>query len=63
MIKTRLSALLTELRAPPSLPDDDQDEVDAAVLALLSLTLHQPGPHVAWKSFDWAALDRLHAAA
>ncbi len=31
------------------------------MLAVLSLTLHQPGPYQAWKGFDWAALDRLHA--
>jgi hypothetical protein len=29
------------------------------VLALLYLTLHQPGPYLAWKGFDWATLDRL----
>ena len=39
----------------------DWDKVDEAVLALLYLTLHQPGPYSAWKGFDWAVLDRLHA--
>lgn len=39
----------------------DRDKVDEAVLALLYLVLHQPGPYQAWKSFDWDALDRLHA--
>lgn len=37
----------------------DLDKVDAAVLALLLLGLHE-GARI-WKSFDWAALDRLHA--
>jgi len=23
-------------------------------------TLHQPGPYLAWKGFEWATLDRLH---
>lgn len=41
--------------------DYDQDKVDEAVLALLYLTLHQPGPYSAWKGFDWGTLDRLHA--
>jgi hypothetical protein len=36
----------------------DSDRVDEVVLALMYLTLHQDGR--AWKSFDWAALDRLH---
>jgi len=36
----------------------DPDKVDEAVLALLLLGLHE-GDRV-WKSFDWAALDRLH---
>ncbi len=30
------------------------------MLALLYLTLHQPGLDRAWPSCDWAALDRLH---
>lgn len=37
----------------------DDDKVDAAVLGLLWLTLHD-GRH-AWKGFDWRALDRLHS--
>ncbi len=61
MSKTRFDSLLNELRAQtPPLPEYDQDEVDDAVLALRYLTLHQPGPYLAWKGFDWAALNRLH---
>jgi hypothetical protein len=37
----------------------DTDKIDDAVLALLALTLHNN--YRAWKGFDWAALDRLHA--
>ncbi len=37
----------------------DTDKIDDAVLALLWLTLHDG--RRAWKGFDWAALDRLHA--
>jgi Domain of unknown function (DUF6429) len=37
----------------------DQDKIDDAVLALAYLTLHE-GVRV-WKSFDWDALNRLHA--
>lgn len=37
----------------------DNDRIDAAVLALLLLGLHD-GSRV-WKTFDWAAMDRLHA--
>ena len=36
----------------------DSDKIDEAVLALLYLTLHDGDR--AWKSHDWAALDRLH---
>ena len=36
----------------------DDEKIDAAVLALLWLTLHDEGR--AWKSFDWDAMDRLH---
>ena len=39
--------------------DIDNDRVDDAVLALLLLGLHDG--RRAWKSFDWDALDRLHA--
>jgi hypothetical protein len=39
--------------------DIDTDRVDDAVLALLLLGLHDG--RRAWKSFDWDALDRLHA--
>jgi hypothetical protein len=36
----------------------DTERVDAAVLALLLLGLHDECR--VWKSFDWDALDRLH---
>ena len=35
----------------------DWDKVDEAVLALLSLGLHDE--FRAWKGFDWDAMDRL----
>jgi hypothetical protein len=35
----------------------DHDKIDEAVLALMWLTLHDE--RRAWKSFDWAATDRL----
>ncbi|MDR5906777.1 DUF6429 family protein [Franzmannia qiaohouensis] len=38
--------------------DVDEDKFDEAVLALLYLTLHDPGR--AWESFDWDAMGRLH---
>lgn len=37
----------------------DTDRIDDAVLALLCLGLHDEGR--AWKSFDWDAMNRLHA--
>ena len=37
----------------------DLERIDEAVLALLHLGLHDGWR--AWKSFDWGALDRLHA--
>jgi hypothetical protein len=37
----------------------DESKIDEAVLALLYLGLHV-GPR-AWKGFEWAAMDRLHA--
>ena len=37
----------------------DTAKIDAAVLALLYLTLHD-GTR-AWKGFDWDTLNRLHA--
>ena len=62
MNKPRLSELLNEVHAQtPPLPEYDRDKVDEVVLALLYLVLHQPGPYLAWKGFDWATLDRLHA--
>jgi hypothetical protein len=36
----------------------DNDKIDDAVLALLSLGLHDGAR--AWKSFDWDVMDRLH---
>ena len=36
----------------------DLDKIDRAVLALLSLGLHDG--YRAWKGFDWDALARLH---
>ena len=39
--------------------EPDLDRIDQAVLALLVQGLHDEGR--AWKTFDWAALDRLHA--
>ncbi|MGB3555388.1 MAG: DUF6429 family protein [Jannaschia sp.] len=41
-----------------SVMDLDEDKIDEAVLALMSLTLHDG--YRAWKGFDWDALDRLH---
>jgi hypothetical protein len=43
--------------------DYDQDKVDEMVLALMYLTIHDVDEWGAraWKSFDWDALDRLHA--
>jgi hypothetical protein len=38
--------------------DIDNDRIDAAVLALLYLGLHDE--FRAWKGFDWDALDRLY---
>lgn len=37
----------------------DPDRIDDAVLALLSLGLHDG--QRAWKTFDWDAMNRLHA--
>lgn len=37
----------------------DTERIDDAVLALLLLGLHDE--QRAWKSFDWDALNRLHA--
>jgi hypothetical protein len=38
--------------------DIDQDKVDQAVLALLSLGRHDG--HRTWKAFDWEVMGRLH---
>ncbi len=38
---------------------EDTDRIDAAVLALLRLTLHDGDR--AWKEHSWDALGRLHA--
>jgi hypothetical protein len=41
--------------------DYDNDRIDDAVLALLSLTsFEEHGVQRAWKSHDWDALSRLH---
>jgi uncharacterized protein DUF6429 len=40
------------------LMETDEDRVDAAVLALLYLTLDRDGR--AWKGFDWSVMNRLH---
>lgn len=48
------------MNTPPSLIDDvDPDRIDDAVLALLLLGLHDEFGSV-WKTFDWAAMERLH---
>ena len=39
--------------------DIDTDRIDEVVLALLHLGQHDDGR--TWKSFDWAAMNRLHA--
>ncbi len=39
--------------------DIDTDRIDEAVLALLYLGRHDDGR--TWKSFDWDAMNRLHA--
>ena len=38
--------------------DIDRDRIDEAILALLVLGRHDGV--LAWKSFDWAAMERLH---
>ena len=38
--------------------DIDYDRIDDAVLALLWLNLEATG--MAWKGFDWRAMERLH---
>ena len=42
----------------------DRDKIDEAVLALLNLGIHERHRTMAgartWKSFDWAAMGRLH---
>jgi hypothetical protein len=46
-------------------PQIDEERIDEAVLALMFLTLRREGRCEpvwrAWKSFDWAAMGRLHA--
>ncbi|MCG7521917.1 DUF6429 family protein [Ruegeria sp. Ofav3-42] len=46
------------LMASAVVMDVDEDKVDDVVLALLWLTLHDE--RLAWKGFDWGALNRLH---
>jgi hypothetical protein len=43
----------------PPAPRIDTDRIDDAVLALLWLGVHDQSG-AAWKSFDWAAMERLH---
>ena len=38
--------------------EPDTEKIDAAVIALMYLTLHDGCR--AWKSFDWEATNRLH---
>jgi hypothetical protein len=40
--------------------DYDRDKVDEVVLALMYLTLGQPGWNRSWKGFDWPSLSRLY---
>ncbi|MGE3999094.1 MAG: DUF6429 family protein [Planctomycetaceae bacterium] len=42
--------------------DYDNDKIDDAVLALLSLTVHDESEYGAraWKGHDWDVLNRLH---
>ena len=48
-------------------PTIDTDLIDEAVLALMFLNLHRESSPFAlwraWKSFDWAAMSRLHERA
>lgn len=39
----------------------DEQKVDDVVLALMYLTLGDPGERRAWKGFPWPSLDRLWA--
>lgn len=45
--------------SPAEAPEASAERIDEAVLALLLLGLHDGDR--AWKSFDWEAMDRLHA--
>ena len=47
------------MRYAPHTMDMDRDRIDEAVLALLYIGLHDQVR--AWKSFDWEAMNRLHA--
>lgn len=41
--------------------DYDTDKIDEAVIGVLYLTAHREyGAVRVWKTFDWAAMDRLH---
>ena len=42
-----------------AMKEPDPDLIDEAVLALLFLGSHDV--YRAWKSFDWTAMERLHA--
>ena len=49
---------MAQRKATPAPVVPDLDKIDDAVLALLSLTLHDG--YRAWKGFDWDAMNRLH---
>lgn len=59
-----VQACLTSEAPPPTAPEHrevpiSEERIDEAVLALLLLGLH--AGNRAWKTFDWDAMDRLHA--
>lgn len=58
-VAVRYSVRHTSQDLGQNIMDIDTEKVDAAVLGLLYLTLHQE--RRAWKSFDWDAMSRLHA--
>jgi hypothetical protein len=58
LIVALLTIALGVTRTAEMTMDIDTEKVDAAVLAVLYLTLHQGGR--AWKGVDWDALARLH---
>ena len=64
MAPTRFRVQVSQYRQVPIFPwrssiiDIDRDHIDEVILALLFLGLHN-GMRT-WKSFDWAAMERLH---